>query len=434
MEIQASDKTLAVGLSMPADKQPFLSAIIYMKNMLRDLLETVEETSTTTSTTPLAVDTLHFGAFLQQLEQCKEQGRLYEMIKERRLELMEQKEHWRPFVQEEQKKDHEFYADFQKELETGKLIPSPVGNGGAYFLVDPCDQPRYVVKFVEEDIFCLNNAKEYGSPFHDREHRVRDEIPLYRSAQTEAFCCEVASLAGIAHTTPKTVMGILFEAVSYDCGDWLEENLKMQFLQTTGRPDPEKLCSIQEFIPEAKHLTELLHEYYVAKLSDAEIAAHFDQSEFEEICLLLWLCYDTDAHGGNFLTYVKRVEANGKNVYGIKKIDNGLAFPEKNSEYFNILTWMPNSLLPLSEELKQKIFQLPIETLLRRMDDYELSNCKEAFMQRVEVLQTLAERDDITLAEVDIRLNFLSKEGGGKLALCALSTREILNLLINTTE
>jgi hypothetical protein len=426
----------------PLKKQPFISAILYIKEMIRKLLDgathpsaiTDDSSSSLFSTyysglTPVSIDTLHFGIFLYEHERLKEEGRFYQTIADRREELRRQKEHWIPFIARLKDNDQEFYNNIQQILMDGKLIPNPSGAGGAYFLTDRHDEPRFIVKPVDEDILCLNNRKEFGSIFNDYDHRVREGIPLYRSAQTDAFCSEMASLAGVEGATPKTTMGLIANQVFYDFTQWIEEADREKFFNEAGFPDKEKLASIQEFIPDSQDLIELLHSFYQKELSDEEIASQFDQTDFEEVCLFLWLSYDNDGHGANFRSYVKSTDKNGKKIYGIKKIDNGLSFPEKNSEYVNILAWLPNAIAPLSDEIKNKIAHLPVEQILNRMDDFELSDCKDAFKERVEILKQLAKREGMTAGEIDLRFSILSYEEGKELALSPMTTQEILDLL-----
>ncbi|MGC1879420.1 MAG: hypothetical protein WA678_08620 [Rhabdochlamydiaceae bacterium] len=417
--------------------QPFISALLYLKELLRELCDSA--TSFDCYGIPSSVDpnTFHFAFFLRDLEDLKEEGLFLAFVQNRRDEIHEQKEHFRPFIEELKKgKDRDFYSGVESALRHGKLLPISSGCGGAYAVVDDRGTPCYVVKPVDEDVFCLNNRKELGSVFNDVEHRFRDDIPLYRTAQIDAFCSEVASLAGLEETTPKTVIGILNEDKFYDLTRRIDGEEKEKFIALTGSPDKEKLSSMQEFVPHSRPLDDLLHEFYKEGLSDEEIASRFDQKDFEQVCMFLWLTYDNDAHGGNFLSFVKRVDGNGKKIYGIKKIDNGLSFPEKNTLYTNILTWAPNAILPISAELKQKISHLPVEQILKRMDAYELSDCKEAFNERVGILKELSQREEISIGEIDLRLSFLSREGGKELALSPLSTQEILDLLTgeNTTE
>ncbi len=433
--------------STPIHEQPFIHAILFFKNLLKKMMDPTQESHalcstcgtelfSTDSLTTLrdisSIDpgTFHFGVFLHELGRLKEEGTLMQQIKDRRDELLGQKEHWNSFVDELRKgKDGSFYSDIENVLKEGKLIANHAGCGGSYFLVDAQGIPRYVIKPVDEDIFCLNNRKEFGSPFNDLEHRVRDDIALYRSAQADAFTWEIALMAGLEGSTPKAVMGIVQNEKFYDFTTWIPDADKQKLISATGFPDKEKLCSIQEFIPESQDFIELLHDFYARDLTDEEIASHFDQDDFEQVCMLLWLTYDNDGHGGNFRTYVKSIDETGRKIYGIKKIDNGLSFPEKNTHYVNTLAWAPNATWPISKNLKQKIATLPMEKILERMDDYELKGSKGAFEQRIEILQTLAQRDGITVGEIDLRLYFLSKENGTDLALSTMTTQEILELL-----
>jgi hypothetical protein len=432
--------------TQPLHKQPFVSAILYLKEILKELFFTISETQENSETNSglfdvsdvsLIPNTFHFGVFLKELERLEKEGLFLAVIKERRDEMERQKEHWRSCIEKQKKgKDQDFYLAIDSIISEGKLIPNSSGCGSAYFLVDGVGIPRYVVKPVDEDIFCLNNRKELGSIFNDTEHRVRDGIPLYRSAQTDAFCWELALLAGLEAATPKAVIGIIKDDGFYDLTHWIDEEQKEKFIEQTGFPDREKLASIQEYIPDSQDLIELLHEFYKEGLSDEEIAARFDQKDFEEVCMFLWLSYDNDGHGGNFHTFVKRIDEDGKKMYGIKKIDNGLSFPEENTQYVNILAWVPNAIRPISSDLKQKIADLPVEMILKRMDDYELYSCKDAFRERVEIIKKLSLREGITIGEIELRLTFLSYDKGKELALSLMTTQEILDLLLpkTTTE
>jgi hypothetical protein len=438
MEIQELERQSTPVLELttyPALEQPFISAILFLKDMLKNIVENIDDSSDlsveTDSFSP-NLDTLHFGMFSNQIERLKEQNLLLPEIKKRRIELLEQKEHWRPFVDSLQGQDREFYSLVETILHEGKLIPAPTGKGSAYFVVDPENTPRFVIKPVDEDIFCINHPKELGSPFNDSEHHLRDNIPLYRSAQIDAFCWEVALLSGIRDATPRAMMGIISDERFYDASECLSVNIKDAFIRETGMPDKEKLCSVQEYIPHSQDLLELLHEFYAENLSDEEIGSRFDTDDFEQVCLFLWLTYDNDAHGSNFRAYIKRINETGKKIYGIKKIDNGLSFPEKNTQYINILTWMPNALAPISEKLKQKIGSLPIVEILMRMESYELFSCEEAFQERIEILKTLSQTEGITIGEIDLRMTLLSREGGKEVALEPMTTEEILHRLLGT--
>jgi hypothetical protein len=427
--------------ALPPQNEPFVHALLYVQKLIDNLLKTEESTGPSNHTEALSKKpfsetssfdpgTLHFGAFFHSVKRLQEKGELFPIIKQRRDELLEQKEHWRAFVGHlHSGENRPLYDAVESVFNQGKLVVAMGGCGSAYFLIDSEGVPRYVVKPVDEDICCLNNHKDYGSPFNDVDHRVKDEIPLYRSAQTDAFCWEIARAAKLEGATPKAVMGIMHSEQFYDFTRWVPKEEEEEFLSRTGFPDKEKLCSIQEFIPESQDLSEWLHGCYAEHLSDEEISLRLDRSDVEQVFLLLWLSYDNDANGGNFCTYVKRIDETGRKIYGLKKIDNGLSFPEKNTRYTNLLTWSPHALFPISESLRQKILNLPIDAMMQLMDDYELSACKTAALERIGILQILAQREGITAGEIDLRLRFLSKENGKELVLSTLSTLEILALI-----
>lgn len=428
----------------PASSQPFIHAILELKRLLNECLNSLKSTDESSNGSLFSKDTSSessvssgpppFELFFYELEQLENQDKLFPLIKQRREELFVQKETWRPFVAKEQGKDLTFYAQIEKELTTGTLIPHPSGAGGAYILNDASATPRFIIKPGDEDIFCLNNRKDNASPFNDSDHQFRSDIPLYRSAQTDALCWEIAQLAGLEKATPKAVLALIESPEFYDFTLRLNPEEKALFLTETGTIDPEKLCSVQEFIPDSQDLTELLHQFYAADLSDKEISACFDQTDFEEVCLFLWLIFDNDIHGANFRVFVKSIDATGKKIYSLKKVDNSLAFPEKNTGYSSILIWLSNALVPLSDNLKQKIANLPVAAILEKIDTYGLPTRKRAFIERLEILQTLSQNEGITLAEMDLRLEFLSRKEGKELALRALTTKQILELLGQETH
>ncbi len=305
------------------------------------------------------------------------EGDVRELILKRQEEIRAQREHWRPFIKEN--------AQLDKALTEGVLISIEEGYGGAYFLQGSQGHLLFVIKPVDEDIFCLNNRKCYGSPFNHSKLRVRDEIPLYRSAQTDALASDIAEIIGLSHITPRASMALVYQE---------------HFSE-------EKLCSVQEYIPQAHELFELLQTWIDAEWSAEQLEKAFDQTNFEQTNLFVWLLYDTDAHAGNFLAYEKNSE-----VYHLKKIDNNLSFPEKNAHLDNTLSLLPNANQTLSQELKTRIATLPMQKMIQKFHDYEMQPAIQAFEERVEVLKILANGPDISLKEIDLRLSLLkySKE------------------------
>ncbi|MGE3533693.1 MAG: hypothetical protein AB7H48_02565 [Parachlamydiales bacterium] len=379
-----------------------------------------------------ASDKLHFGILWDEVRRTAESGKLFELISERRKELSFQKETWRKFIEKtRQIENPSLYDSIDKVVKEGKFSRVDAGCGSAYFLFDAEGKPRYVIKPVDEDILCLNNRKGFGSPFNDEEHLVRDGIPLYRSAQTDAFCSTLATLCGIGSITPKTVMHLISSENYYDISSLLQGEEQEKFFSLTGFPDREKLCSVQEFVQDSDDLYEILHEL---SQKNADFLEAFDQKDIEEASLFTWLTGDTDAHAGNFRAYVKSVDAHGKPIYGLKKIDNGLSFAEKNDGLYSMLQYLPNAERPLSKETIEKIRSIPMEQILRKMDDYQLGNTKAAFIERVSVVQQLAEREGITIEEIYVRLNLLGRTDGKTLALSSRSLSELKNILYGITD
>lgn len=305
-------------------------------------------------------------------------------LTERQREIASQKEHWRPFIEKlKEKEESPLFDQMEKILREGSLVSHHCGSAGVYFLLNPEGVPRFVIKPVDEHIFCLNNPEENDSLYNDVDHRVREGIPLYRSAQTDAACWEIATLSGLPTTTPMTVMAIVDHLQFYTHGT-----------------DKEKLCSVQEYLPHAQKLDSWTEELLMQGLTPEEIGMQIDQSDFEEACLFIWLIYDTDANSTNFCIFEKSSESSGGR-YGLKKIDNDLSLPEQATGYFNVLAYFPNALLPASAALRGKITGLPIDKLLAVLEKYELSLCKELFLKRLELLQTEVQTEGITLAEMD---------------------------------
>lgn len=379
-----------------------------------------------------ASDKFHFGILWDEVRRSAESGKLFELISERRKELNFQKETWRTFIEKSRQIENTFvYETIDKVVKEGKLVRVDAGCGSAYFLKDAEAKPRYVIKPVDEDILCLNNRKGFGSPYNDEQHLVRDGIPLYRSAQTDALCSALATLCGIDSITPKTVMHVISSENYYDISSLLQGEEQELFFHLTGFPDQEKLCSVQEFVQNSDDLYNILHEL---SQKGGNFIEAFDQRDIEKASLFTWLTGDTDAHAGNFRAYAKSVDANGKPIYGLKKIDNGLSFAEKNGGLYSVLQYLPNAENPLSKEVIEKIRYIPMEQILEKMDSYQLGNTKAAFIERVCVVQQLAEREGITIEEIYVRLNLLGRDDGKALALSSFSLSELKNILHETID
>ncbi len=343
-------------------------------------------------------------------------GTFLELISKRRKELSIQKETWRKFINDHSRvEDPSFYASIDEVVDEGRLSLINLGYNASYYLSDAMGNCRYVIRPVDENFCCLNHRYHQGSPFHDnaRDHRIREHIPLYRSAQTDAFCSTFASLCGIGSITPKTVMHVISSENYYDISSLLLGKGRDRFLLSTGSPDQEKLCSVRELVPNSESLR-----------SAQQHSKDYDQKDLEEVSLFIWLTGDTMAGSNNVLAYVKLVDSNGKRIYGLKKIDNTLSFPEKNGGFFTNVSNFPNVHLPLSKEIIAKISSIPTKQILKKMDDYQLGNAKDAFTERVSIIQELAQRQEITIEEIYFRFRLL----GTKNEPLALSTHSLSEL------
>jgi hypothetical protein len=392
--------------------------------------------SKNTSFHPAPSDRLQFGFIWQVIQELVVQNKLNELIKDRRQEIKEKKEHWRPEIEKLQQDslDGSFYQNFETILQTGRLIKVEEGAGAAYFLLDKNSIPYFVIKPIDEDIFCLNNRKFLGSPYNEELFHVRPNIPLYRSAQTDVLAFRIASLMGIAEITPETVMAIISNSEFYDLSDHLTAEELQDFIKDTGSIDREKLCSIQTFIPDSKELFEVIHEWLHANYSNDQIESFIDQNDFEDANLFIWSIYDNDAHGGNIRVYVKKTDEHGNKIYGIRKVDNGLSNPEKNRYLVNYLAYLPNAEKALSERAKAKIAQIPISEIAAEMRNFEMEACIDAFKERIEVLQILAKRKDITIAEINLRMSALELPDGKELALSYLPREEIEKIVYQSSS
>jgi hypothetical protein len=354
------------------------------------------------------------------LQEFQTEERLYAAINDRRRQIIDSRESWRntiqiqqnlnPFYQGLSETAFEQTAQGTYRIQAGQLALSCEGISGAYFLSDKDGNKRFVVKPIDEDIGCLNNGKGFSSPF--LRSTIRDNMPLYLSSMRETLAYEIACKINIANVAPRTVLAILESSAFNDQADQVIPDERVRYERIVGSRVQEKLCSVQEFIPNSKTLFEGLQDLQMSGLSDAEIAARFDQRDFEDANILLWTTYDTDGHLNNFLVYPKSSDAIGNEVLGIKKIDNGLAFPEKNEQLRNNLRYLPNANRTLSSEGRDKIAALSIDDLSNQLKQFGLDGSIEALRQRLSVLKELAQQPGLTLREINDRMSLIGKKNG----------------------
>ncbi len=334
-----------------------------------------------------------------------------ESVELRQQEIISFTNYWKPFTFQEKQKHPEFFSSLQSLLEEGFIYRTEEGDGGAYRVEDSLGRAHFIIKPTDESIYCLNNPKSY--PSSSLEQKARKNIPLYQSAQREAFCYELALLSGLEAITPKTYLTTL---------------TLLQFFNFSFDEPLEKLCSIQEYVQDGICLRTLLQNLFSLHLEDKDLEPYFSEEDFALISLFVWLTFDNDAHAGNLLAYPLKKDPNGFTTYGLRKIDNSLSFPEKNTDMFHFLLHFPHALHSISPSIQGKIHHLPLDSLEKSLERFELTSSLFAFKERVHVLQDLAKRPLITYYEIGLRLLLLEEPNGLELALSFLSLEELKDL------
>lgn len=332
-------------------------------------------------------------------------------IEERQKEITASKNYWKPFTLEEEQKNPEFFHQVRSLLKEGFICRVEEGDGGAYKVEDSLGKSHFIIKPTDENIYCLNNPKNH--PSASLEKRARENIPSYESAQREAFCYELALLSGLDSITPRTYLTTL--TLPHFFSFYSDQSL-------------EKLCSIQEYVQDGICLRTLLQNLFSLNLEDKDLEPYFEEEDFALITLFVWLTFDNDAHAGNLLAYPLKKDPIGFTTYGLRKIDNSLSFPEKNTGMFHFLLHFPHALHPISSAIQEKIHHLPLESLEKSLKRFDLTSSLLAFKERAHVLQTLAKRPLITYYEIGLRLLLLQEPNGLDLALSFLPLEELKEL------
>lgn len=343
---------------------------------------------------PLQEDLWSFGFFWPEVvKKFSTVEELYAAIQDLHQEIQRTKEKFRSIAVG--------YPELRIEPNTGR------GVSGSYFLIGPEGEKQYLIKPLDEDAGCIH-SNGYATPF--TMSPVRANMPLYLSSMREVLAFKIAQSIGVDSIVPKTTLGIFESDRFHDFSNGVSLDELKRYMEQCGPADKEKLCSVQEFVPNAKSLFEAIHELEMSDLSDEEIANRFDQSHFEEANILLWTTYDTDGHLGNFLVYPKGVDEIGNEILALKKIDNGLAFPDKNKNLRNNLSYLPNAKRELSAEGKAKIAAIDVEAIAKQFEEMGLESAIPALKERILVLQELAQRPGITLKEINTEMSKIGKK------------------------
>lgn len=348
-----------------------------------------------------STDDWSFGYYWHEIRHtCKSSEHLYEILRLKQTNLHEMRDSIRSSLPP--------IPGFQECLESGTLSLIPCGISGSYFLFDEKGSPQFVIKPLDEDIGAIHNPKGYTTPFDHSPIRTR--FSLYRSCFREVAAYEIAKELGISSLVPKTSLAVVQSETFFDLSEKVSLREMQRYLEQMGDVDKEKLCSVQEFVSESKTLFEALQELQAANLLDDEIGALIDQDDFEQANLLLWVTGDTDGHSGNFLVTPKRVDSIGNQIFGLKKIDNGLAFPEHPSHLINSLTSLPNAKHPLSAKTIAKIHAIDPDALVELLTKHNLEDSQETMRNRISALQSLLKKDpSISIRTINKKLSKYEK-------------------------
>lgn len=305
--------------------------------------------------------------------QLHQQGTLKTAIQERYQEIQQKATHFTEVMQKDERHNANMRHQVALMNATGELTPMGEGGGGAYLLKSDAGEPLFVVKPNDEDALCLNNRKGMANPLLDDPKlrlprdplRLREDIPLYESAQNEALASDVAILAGLERITPRTIGAVL-------------EN--DAFYTQDKSHSKKKFCSAQEFIPDSQDFSEYLKD---------NTKFEIDPTDFEMANLFTWLTGNLDGHLGNYRVFP---DAKNSDVIHLRKIDNGLTFGDGTSQSLieNGLKKMLKG-KQLSKQGIKIINHLPLKKIVERMRYWGKSeNSIIMTLQRMQALQQLA--------------------------------------------
>lgn len=340
---------------------------------------------------------------------------LYDAIKQRQIEILKKKEFYREIIEYQKNLDPLYptlNSIFSNISETGTYQVDPArleatngGISGSYFLFCANHQARFVVKPIDEDIGALANRMGFSTP--SEMSPIRNNIPLYHSSMREYLAYQTAVIIGAPNIVPRTILAILESEQFSDLKESVSWKELSRYTKECPLSDKEKLCSVQEFIPNTRSLFEALQGLQEIQLSDEEIRDRFDSMDVEEANILMWATYDTDGHTGNFLVYSKGIDSIGNEILGLKKIDSGLAFPEKNKQLTNGLSSLPFAKNPLSAEGLKKIQAIDVDLITEKLRNFGLEGSVTAFKERILFLKKISEKPGITLKEINLQMSLI---------------------------
>ncbi len=403
----------------------FSSGEMHLQEMkpvdLSHLEEVVDKTPNSPPENPTINDklmNLDGGIVKNKYKFLEKEGIHFQKIKERRTEIKEQKEKWKAEV--DSKLPTDTAVRVKKLEQEGNIKALEGGMGGAYLLNDAAGHPRYVLKPSDEDVLALNNRKCKATLASGKSiaimERLRRGIPLYTTVQAEVLAYRVAADLGFAHITPHTDMVIFRSDGFHDMMDNVEEakgeNGAKVLEEVGGPPDKEKLCSVQEFVPNSIELLDLLNSI-TTRANNEDLTGSqkgdilmraIDQKDVEDCILYACFVGEADGNCGNYRLQQKGVDERGDPTYKMVKVDNALTFSESNEDFNIFLDELPQAREGLSEAAKDQIRALTeekMDSIIQKMRDLGRSEkAVEAFKKRVVILKQCAAIEDVTLAEL----------------------------------
>ena len=325
--------------------------------------------------------------------------------------MKETNEYWKQNISHfENSGEFSIYRDFAQVRDQCKIIRNKQsGASGSYLMINSDGEPLFVIKPMDEDIDGINNPHWRSFGIHSEEN-INEVIASYRLPRIDMMAYLITKIAGIEEVTPEDAMMLVKDDQFYDFIGSISDKEKAGLDKELLYVDKEKLCSVQRFIPNAKNWYTTIQSLQEEGLTDEKIKKRIDQEDFENANILMWLTNEEDGHGGNLLGYIKKYNEEGKPIWGIKKIDNGLCLGESIGNFSNSLVYLPNNLEPLSEKGKEVIRHLDEKTIIEKMGVLELEKSIGAFQDRVGLLKEWVEEEGITIQAINSRLQKVGKD------------------------
>ncbi len=283
----------------------------------------------------------------------------------------------------------------------GKISLETGGTGGTYMVRNEKGQKVLVVKPDDESPLSLHNPKQKASPLVETK-LVRATIPVGQDALRAALTYKVAERIGLT-CTPKTDVAILTSDAFHDVTDGL---VPTRFKQL-GKAVRTKVCSVQEFVPDAITIKTFREQQEGLKATrhitdrhiEHNIVEGIDKQSLEDVALLACLSGATDVNEENVLL---ARSGDDSSRYKMVLIDTPLSWPTSKGEFY--VCFKGASKLtdrPLSEETTNRIRFLPVADIEKQMRACGMSEkVIEDALGRVKIMQQVVTHESATLSDL----------------------------------